>query len=222
MGSLVVFDLDGTLVDSRLDLAESANEMLATYGAPPLDWNEVAAMVGDGARELVKRALRAVRASSTTEGPSLTEALDRFLTIYSERLVTHTRPYPGIPEVLARLASRGPIAVLTNKPEGLSRRLLDAFELSDHVSEVIGGDSRFPRKPDPTALIHLMSRFRSEPAQTTMVGDSMVDVETARRAGTRVVVALYGFGSLREPVRLTPDERTVDTPAGILDALTTT
>ena len=125
MRPLIVFDLDGTLIDSKRDLAESANEMLATYGAAPLAEAEVAGMVGDGAMQLVQRALET--AGVTTD---VSVALDRFLAIYAGRLFEHTRPYPGLSEAVAAAAERASLAVLTNKPEGPSRTLLDGFGLS--------------------------------------------------------------------------------------------
>jgi phosphoglycolate phosphatase len=188
---LVVLDLDGTIVDSRLDLAESTNEMLASYGARPLTVDEVTAMVGEGARMLVARALRAAAANA-----DLAAALDRFREIYDRRLLVHTRPYDGIPEVLRRAAARASLAVLTNKPEAPARRLLDAFDLTPSFACVMGGDSGFPRKPDPAGLAHIIQDERSTPLHTLVIGDSHVDAETALRAGASFCAAQYGFGRL--------------------------
>jgi phosphoglycolate phosphatase len=215
MRPLIAFDLDGTLVDSARDLAESANLMLAEYGAAPLASLDVAGMVGDGAARLVARALKAsgvqVRRS---------EALDRFLAIYAERMLVHTRPYAGVSEALTMAASRGSLAVLTNKPQALSRRLLDAFNLSRAFTWLVGGDGPFPRKPDPAGLLHLISAAGASPATTLMVGDSMIDVETARRAGAAVCVARYGFGHLRRAITIDGDDLMADGPhdlAGVID-----
>lgn len=202
--SLIVFDLDGTLVDSRLDLAESTNEMLETYGAPPLPVDTVAAMVGEGAKVLVARALEA----SGLTGDVL-DALRRFREIYDRRLLVHTRPYEGIEQVVSGLANEHTLAVLTNKPEAPSRRLLDAFGLVPHFQMVMGGDSGPARKPDPAGLQALMQELGAPPARTWLVGDSMIDVETARRAGVRMCVALYGFGQLRGELVLDGSEATV-------------
>ncbi len=191
MSALVVFDLDGTLVDSRRDLAESTNEMLATYGAPPLAVEAVVAMVGEGARVLVERAL----AAGAIDAP-VPEALERFRGIYDRRLLVHTRPYAGIEAVVREAAARAAVAVLTNKPEAPTRRLLDAFGLTAWCRWVVGGDGPFPRKPDPAGLAFLMAQAGAGPAATLLVGDTLVDVETARRAGARVCVAAYGFASL--------------------------
>lgn len=202
--SLIVFDLDGTLIDSRLDLAESTNEMLSKYGAAPLPVDAVAAMVGEGAKVLVARALAAAGLD-----PDEPDALRRFREIYDRRLLFHTRPYDGIDEVVSQMAERHPLAVLTNKPEAPSRRLLDVFGLARHFRRVIGGDSGPARKPDPAGLRALMGEFGTSPAETWLVGDSMIDVETARRAGVRMCVALYGFGQLRGELVLDGSEATV-------------
>jgi phosphoglycolate phosphatase len=213
---LVIFDLDGTLVDSQLDLANSTNEMLEGYGATALPVLRVAGFVGEGAKVLVERALVAAGVSAPTAPKALIEdALDRFREIYGRRLVEHTRPYEGIVDVVRRAAARVPLAVLTNKPEAPTRRLLEAFDLVAWFSWVIGGDSGFPRKPDPESLRHLAREAGAAPADVLFVGDSMVDVETARRAGARVCVARYGFGHLRGELVLAGDELLADTPGEV-------
>jgi phosphoglycolate phosphatase len=201
MALLVAFDLDGTIIDSQLDLAESANEMLASYGRAPLAVMDVAGMVGDGARKLVERALAA--AGVTTD---VSAALGQFLEIYSERLLVHTRPYEGIRETIEAIAPRAWLALLTNKPEQLSRRLLEAFDLARHFSGIVGGDSGFPRKPDPAGLLSLVGTANASPHTTMLIGDSMIDLETARRAETHFCLAGYGFGQLRRPVVLSGHE----------------
>ncbi len=198
---LIVFDLDGTLVDSSLDLANSTNEMLESYGAPALPVAVVTGMVGEGAKKLVERALAA-----SGLDPVLPEALERFMGIYSRRLLEHTRPYDGIPAVVRAASRRARLGVLTNKPENFTRRLLDAFGLASFFAWVIGGDSGFPRKPDPAAVRHLMTQASASAAETLLVGDSMIDVETARRAGVKICVARYGFGHLRGELVLRGDE----------------
>lgn len=210
MRGLIVFDLDGTLVDSKRDLAESTNEMLASYGAAPLPLDQVAGLVGEGARLLVRRALAA--AGLDADEPA---ALDRFLEIYDRRLLNHTRPYDGVPELVRGLAGQARLAVLTNKPEAPSRRLLEAFDLAPHFASVIGGDSGVPRKPDPAGLLRLINEAGAGADATVFIGDSMIDVETARNAGVRICVALYGFGRLRGELSLSGDELVANTPAEI-------
>jgi phosphoglycolate phosphatase len=215
--SLIVFDLDGTLVDSRLDLAESTNEMLASYGARALPVDAVAAMVGEGAKVLVARALAAAGLEDSEVNES--DALTRFREIYDRRLLMHTRPYEGVQQVVSGLASRHTLAVLTNKPEAPSRRLLDAFGLTPHFQVVLGGDSGPARKPDPAGLRLLMAQCGATSDGTWLVGDSMIDVETARRAGVRMCVALYGFGQLRGELVLAGSEITVRVASEIPAAL---
>lgn len=200
MATLVVFDLDGTLVDSRHDLAASTNDVLAGLGAGPLPVDVVEQMVGDGARTLVHRAL--VRAGCDAD---LDTALAEFHRCYGLRLLETTRPYEGIAEVLQSLAGTR-LAVLTNKPGEPTRRLLDHFGWTGTFDRVIGGDGPFPRKPDPAGLIDLMRTCGAEPGETMMVGDSMVDVDVARQAGTHICVAAYGFGAARGDLSLRGDE----------------
>jgi phosphoglycolate phosphatase len=190
MCRLIVFDLDGTLVDSRKDLADSANATLTSYGAQPLSEETIGRMVGDGAPTLIARAFEA----NGLARPS--GALDRFLSLYDDRLLNHTRPYPGIPELLTDLASGATLAVLTNKPLAATRRILAGLDLSRHFDpdRVVGGDGPFPRKPDPGGLRHLMALAGASPEVTVMVGDSVVDWRTASAAATKVCLARYGFG----------------------------
>jgi phosphoglycolate phosphatase len=213
---LVVFDLDGTLIDSRRDLADSANEMLEGYGALALSEEAIGHMVGGGAGQLVARALTAAHLDIP-----LDEALARFLASYDRRLTHHTRPYPGIPELLAALgADQVRMALLTNKPLDASNRILDTFGLSRYFRLRVGGDGPWPRKPVPDGLRHLMREESTEPAATIMVGDSIVDLQTARNAGVRACLARYGFGFADlPPDALTGDEIIVDEPGDIAKVL---
>ena len=208
---LIVFDLDGTLVDSQRDLAESTNEMLESCGGAALPLDAVAGMVGEGARRLVVRALTAAGLDRDAD-----EALTVFRAIYDRRLLQHTRPYPGVPEMVRDLAGHARLSVLTNKPEAPARRLLDAFDLTAWFAGVVGGDSGFARKPDPAGLRHLIDAGRSDARTTIFVGDSMIDVETARLAGVRMCVALYGFGALRGDLVLGGDELLAEQPADVV------
>jgi phosphoglycolate phosphatase len=200
--ALIVFDLDGTLIDSRVDLANSANEMLASYGAAPLAVDRIAAMVGEGARVLVERAM----AAAGVVGP-FEDAFTRFLDVYDRRALEHTRLYDGIDAVVRDAARHGAsLAVLTNKPAAHTKRILDGLGVAPFFQWVIGGDEAYPRKPDPASLQALMSRARVAADRTLFVGDSMIDVETARRAGVRSCVALYGFGGIRGNLALRDDD----------------
>jgi phosphoglycolate phosphatase len=213
MYRLIVFDLDGTLVDSRRDIAESANALLETCGARPLPEETIGRMVGDGAATLVARAF----AAAGIERP--TDALDRFLAIYDGRLLTHTRPYPQMPEVLETLGARTPLAVLTNKPLRATRSILAGLGLARHFADeaIVGGDGPFARKPDPAGLRHLVSRAGASPSATLLVGDSIVDWRAARNASTDLCLARYGFGFEGFPIdKLDRADRVIDAPIDLL------
>ena len=170
-------------------------------------------MVGDGAPQLIARAFNA----RGLERPP--DALERYLACYDARLLNHTRPYEGIPEVLDALARRASLAVLTNKPIGATRRILDGLDLARHFPSdaVLGGDGPFPRKPDPAALLHLAARAHAAPGSTLMIGDSVIDWRTARAAGTRVCLARYGFGFGSVPLHeLAPEDDVIAAPAELL------
>ena len=216
MIELLVFDLDGTLVDSRRDLSESANELLAECGCPVQPEEAIGRMIGEGAAMLVSRAFAA---SGSVLPP---DALSRFLAIYDRRLLESTRPYPEMGEVLTVLGSRYPMAVLTNKPYASTLRILDGLDLARHfeADRVIGGDGPWPRKPDPAGLRFLCSSAGVEPAATMLVGDSLIDWRTAREAGTRVCLAQYGFGFDGFPVEvLSGDEGRIGSPVELLSIL---
>jgi len=213
---LVVFDLDGTLIDSKRDLADSANEMLTGYGAAALTEDAIGHMVGAGAAQLVARVLQAAELKVP-----LDEALARFLENYDRRLTNHTRPYHGIPELLAELESEGvKMSLLTNKPLEASARILEAFGLSKFFRLRVGGDGPWPRKPAPEGLRFLMKEESADSSQTMLVGDSGVDLSTARNAGVRICMARYGFGFADvAPETLRGDELLVDEPSQIAGAV---
>jgi phosphoglycolate phosphatase len=212
---LIVFDLDGTLVDSRRDIAEAANTLLEECGAEPLAEEQIGRMVGDGAATLVARAFAATGMAAPAD------ALERFVAIYGHRLLRHTRPYPGIPEVLRQLSERASLALLTNKPLAATHEILDGLDLTRYFSSaIVGGDGPFPRKPDPLGLQHLVANAGARAATTVMVGDSVIDWRTARSAATAIWLTRYGFGFEGVPAadlaRLGPDDRVIDTPAELL------
>jgi phosphoglycolate phosphatase len=194
--TLVAFDLDGTLVDSRRDLADAANQLVVERGGAPQSEEAVGRMVGEGAALLVRRALEAAGL------PNAPEALARFLEIYDRRLLDHTRPYAGVADVVRLARLRGRVAVLTNKPLAPSLRILDAFALRELFDDVVGGDGPHPRKPDPTALLALMEAAGATPARTLVIGDSAIDRETARRAGARCCLVSFGFGFANLPAEM--------------------
>ena len=190
---LIAFDLDGTLVDSRQDLADSANQLVAELGGRPLTYDAVAGMVGEGASVLVRRALAAAELS---DNPA---ALSRFLEIYDQRLLLTTRLYPGIHEVVEGARGFARVAVLTNKPRRHTERLLEGLGMRALFDDVVGGDGPYPRKPAPDGLQALIAAAGADEHRTLMVGDSLVDYETARAAGGACCLVTWGFGFARIP-----------------------
>ncbi len=186
--SLIAFDLDGTLIDSQRDLAQSANQLIVEFGGEPLTEEAIGGMVGEGAALLVKRALAAAGLEDSAP------ALDRFLEIYDTRLVNHTRLYDGILDALHLARQHARLGVLTNKPTTPTKKLLDAFRIADLFESVIGGDGRYPRKPSPEGLLAMMASAGATRNRTLMVGDSNIDYETAERASVRCCIVSYGFG----------------------------
>lgn len=211
---LIVFDLDGTLIDSRQDLADTANALILELGGQALSTAAISAMVGEGAAVLVQRALTA--AGLTDPG----DAVRRFLSLYDDRLLVNTRPYDGMVQVLASLSHEARLAVLTNKPTSPTKAVLDGLGLSSFFETVLGGDGAFPRKPDPAALRHLVATHHVDARDAVLVGDSRIDFETARAAGTDICMARYGFGYETFPVSsLTGAEALADRPSEIPAAL---
>ena len=208
---LVVFDLDGTLIDSRRDLADAANALIEERGGRPLAVDAIAGMVGEGAALLVRRAL-------TAAGARLDVARDlpRFLELYDQRLLAHTRLYDGTREMLDVLAQKVALAVLTNKPQHHTDAILRGLGIADRFRWVIGGDSAHGRKPDPAGLRYLMASAAAAPTETLMVGDSAIDLKTARAAGVRICLAGYGFGFRTAEGLLEGGDLIADSPSAVV------
>jgi phosphoglycolate phosphatase len=210
---LIVFDLDGTLIDSRRDLADAANAVLVECGGTPLAEEYIGRMVGDGAATLIARAFAAAGIVAPVD------ALARFLDIYQRHLLDHTRPYAGIPEALASLSARAPLALLTNKPVASTREILHGLNLEEYFppTMTIGGDGPFPRKPNPGGLKHLLTSAGVESESAVLVGDSVIDWRTARHAATSICLARYGFGFEGFPLEeLGPHDQMIDTPSELI------
>lgn len=192
---LVVFDLDGTLIDSQKDLANSVNATLEHLQLPTLHNEQIATYIGDGASMLVRRAVAQAAGTPPTEEQA-TFALEFFLSYYREHKLDFTRPYNGVMESLHVLRQAVPaikMAVLTNKPIRPSRQICDALGLSEFFFQNYGGDSFVTKKPDPEGLLVLMNEADVTPAQTVMVGDSKVDVATARNANVACLGCTFGL-----------------------------
>jgi phosphoglycolate phosphatase len=184
---LIAFDLDGTVIDSSRDLADSVNQLLVELGAPELPCERITRMVGEGAKVLVRRALAA---SAIPDSP---DAIARFLEIYDTRLLNHTRPYEGILDVVRAARGHARVSVLTNKPTIPTEKVLAGLQMRELFDDVIGSDGPYPRKPDPAGLRALMHRAGAGPATTLMIGDSLVDYHTAAGAAARCCLVSYGF-----------------------------
>ena len=186
----LVFDLDGTLVDSRRDIATALNRLRSELGLPPLSLDQVASLVGEGAKVLVRRALADWNQELTPE--RLKEVLGRYLSYYEAVCLDTTRPYPGVEEMLAELSSRYRMAVLSNKGERLSVEILEGLDLAWRFSHILGGDSLPTRKPNPAGLNAIADRLDEPVERLMLVGDSRIDGETARNAGCAFALVEWG------------------------------
>lgn len=190
---VLIFDLDGTLIDSKLDLALSVNAMLAHSGRPASSHEEIYGLVGNGAPTLVRRALG--------EGASDVEvdaALAYFLSYYREHMLDNTVLYPGVAECLASVEKYS-LAVLTNKPVRFSVAIIEGLGVARYFQYVYGGNSFEKKKPDPIGVETLLRDFAAAPKEAMIIGDSEVDIQTARNAGTWACGVTYGLGSERLP-----------------------
>jgi phosphoglycolate phosphatase len=186
---LLIFDLDGTLVDSKLDLVHSVNAARAHMELPPISADLVATYVGSGAPVLMRRALGPEASEADVQ-----QALRYFLDYYREHMLDNTYLYPGVREALDRMHAAGmQMAVLTNKPVRFSQALVHGLGLGAHFFRIYGGNSFEQKKPDPVGILTLLEESGVAREQTIMVGDSSVDVRTARNAQVMACGVTYGF-----------------------------
>jgi phosphoglycolate phosphatase len=216
----ILFDLDGTLIDTARDIASSLNQALAEHDWPALDERAVRGMIGRGAPVLIERAARAL--GRPLEPSRHAEILARFLEHYAQ--LEHSgriaaRPYPGVRQALEGVRSRGMAsAVVTNKQQSLSEGLLRHFELDGLIDVVVGGDRCERRKPHPEPLLFACRALQVEPAHALMVGDSINDVEAARGAGIPVICVTYGYNEGADP-RSLPADGLIESLADLLAML---
>ncbi|MER9063468.1 phosphoglycolate phosphatase [Mesorhizobium sp. M0482] len=191
----ILFDLDGTLVDSAPDIAAAVNELLAGHDLPPLRLDQVKAMIGGGIRKLVERAFAAP--GTPLLGSALDEANRVMAPIYRRHLTGRTRLMPGVREVLTHLHLSGiAMAVVTNKPQLAAREILLHFRLTEYLGAIVGGDAVTSLKPAPDALLLALDLLQVEPRDTLMVGDSSADVAAARAAGMAVILLRGGYSQI--------------------------
>jgi phosphoglycolate phosphatase len=199
----IIFDLDGTLIDSVPDLTRAVNVALTGIGRPPKQANEIAGYVGNGVRVLLERSF-----GEGTPEETLGKAQKLFEKHYEAHCLDHTRIYPGVKETLAHLASK-PKAVVTNKPEGFTRKILEGLGLAGEFKIVLGGDSTPIRKPRPEPLWEAARRLGARPEDTLVVGDSPIDVKAGKAAGMMTCAVSYGLAR-REILESEKPDRVID------------
>lgn len=203
----VVFDLDGTLVDTAPDLHAATNHVMATLGRRPISLDELRAFVGHGSRALITRGCEAT--GDPVDAQVLDQLQARFLAYYGENIAVHSRPFPGLPAFLDRCEAKGlALAVCTNKPEHLSLRLLETLGMRGHFSAVVGPDTIGVAKPDPRPYAEAVRRTGHEVSRSLMVGDSETDILTARNAEVPVIAVSFGY---------TPQHVSAFNPTHIID-----
>jgi phosphoglycolate phosphatase len=198
----LIFDLDGTLIDSKLDLAQAVNATREHLGLGRLDQPVIFSYIGQGVQMLIQRAL-----GEGFSAEQIERGMEFFLSYYRGHMLDHTIPYPGVRETLAALAP-WPKAVLTNKPVGFSRAILEGLGLAGRFLQIYGGNSFEKKKPDPMGVRVLLDEFHVAAEETLLVGDSAIDVQTARNAGTWAAGVTYGLDP--EGVRANPPDLLLD------------
>ena len=205
---LIIFDLDGTLVDSLDDLTDATNNMLKCFGRGELTRDEVRKLVGQGAKRLVERALPSVSDGEVEEGIRL------FLAYNDAHIADRTRLYPGVADTIPRLAEHHLLTVISNKYEAHCKKLLSLLGMSERFIRVMGADSHPMRKPSPEPLLKLMEELGVTAAETSMVGDSCNDILAGKGAGVLTIGCTYGYG---EKIELADADYRVDNFAELLD-----
>ena len=191
MDRLVIFDLDGTLLNTIADLGNAANHTLAELGLPQHTLDEYRLMVGNGMRKLIMRALPDDKAANDAFVDS---TLARFLEYYAEHIDVYTTPYPGIPELISALSTGGyKLAVASNKIQAGAERLIEKFFPGIDFVAVMGNSPKYPLKPDAAVVEYIMDKAGTDRAHTIMVGDSGTDIQTARNAGIPIIAVSWGF-----------------------------
>jgi len=186
---LIIFDLDGTLLDSRLDIMHAVNHAISPYAIAPVTLQETKELTGEGAIRLMEKLLKKREVDL-----EISTLIDRFESYYAEHPVSHTVAYPGVPETLRSLRDYRK-AVISNKFRSISLQVLEKLELSQHFDEVTGVDTFPERKPSPLPVLRVLDRFAAKPEEALIVGDSIYDIRAGRAAGTKTVAVTYGYGA---------------------------
>ena len=203
--ALVVFDLDGTLLDTHADLVQSLNHTIAALGLAPVSYDDLTHLVGHGAKVMIERACKLQGHELQPE--ALPALLDRFIVHYTDNMPGHTKPYPGLIQAMDQLKASGcKLAVCTNKLEGLARSLIAKLDLTHYFDAITGGDTFPVRKPDARHLLGTIELAGGEVRNTVMIGDSINDILVARNAGVASVAVPFGYSDVPvenlEPTRV--------------------
>jgi len=200
---LLVFDLDGTLVDSRLDLAHSVNAVLLSLGREKLPVDVIVSFVGDGAQDLLRRSLQASGIPLEEAVTAMPRVFPIFMEYYQDHCLDFTLPYPGVISVLERFSSHRK-AVLTNKPIVPALKILEGLVMKGYFELIVGGDGPHGKKPDPAGLGYILSALEALPSETIMIGDSVQDVQTAKAVGCESIAFLEGMGGRQALEKASP------------------
>jgi phosphoglycolate phosphatase len=205
---LIIYDLDGTLIDSRHDIASAVNWTLKELELGGLPIERIAAFVGNGVQNLMRKALEEAAPASSGTPPRNDKLLERSIKLfrrrYGEHLLDRTRLYPSVRKVLEFFKDRKQ-AVITNKPEAFSLRILQGLGIGGYFLKVIGGDQGFPKKPSPEPVFEMLRSAGVSAGEAVLVGDSATDIETGRNAGMKTLAVTYGFGRAAEIESSRPD-----------------
>ena len=212
MIKLIIYDLDGTLIDSRRDITQAVNRTLCELGFRELPVERVSSFVGSGVKNLMFYSLKEVGAplvgarqsNGRVQDPPLQHAIKLFRRRYGEHLLDHTVLYPSVKKVLKHFKARKQ-AVVTNKPGDFSVKILRELGVAPYFFRILGGDAGFPKKPAPEPVHEILRLASVLPEETIFVGDSALDVETGRNAGVKTAAVTYGFGSRKEVEAAQPD-----------------
>lgn len=192
------FDLDGTLINSGPDIVTSVNITRREFSVPELAYFQVIQYVGSGVRQLMMGVMQDLAEEEREE------AGKHFISTYRQNLTAKTHLYDGILELLERRRAT-PMAICTNKPQDMSEEIVRHFQLMDFFSLVVGAEAQFPKKPDPQGLLHICEQLKCRPCDLALIGDSVVDIDTARAAGCRAIAVSWGFNSVEDLQAAQPD-----------------
>ncbi len=212
----LVFDLDGTLIDTAPDLIDTLNVLFAREGLPPVPYDVARNLIGGGARAMITRGIEAEGRSIDTA--KLERMFGEFIAHYAEHIADRSRPFPGVADALDELAAAGfRFAICTNKLERLSLRLLDALKLTHRFAAICGQDTFGVQKPDPEVLRRTIAAAGGSPQRAVMIGDSATDIRTARAAGVPVIAVDFGYSE--EPIAAFAPDRVISHFAQLPDAI---